>query len=47
MATKRLHTDGTELELNLTLNPNAVIYFEVMAVEQNSDRGYSYERVMD
>lgn len=47
VATKRLHTDGKELELNLTLHPNAVIYFEVMAVEQNSDRGYSYERVMD
>jgi xylan 1,4-beta-xylosidase len=47
VATTRLHTDGTELELNLELRPNAVIYFEILAVEQNSDRGYSYERVMD
>ncbi|QNU68504.1 cellulase family glycosylhydrolase [Ruminiclostridium herbifermentans] len=33
-------------EIKVTLNPNAVIYFELNRVERKTDRGYSYERTL-
>lgn len=34
------------VELKLTLNANSVVYFELVQASLNSDRGYSYERVI-
>ncbi len=37
---------NSKLELTFALEENAVIYFELQQVNRVSDRGYSYERVM-
>ncbi len=37
---------GGKLELTFDLDENAVVYFELKPVKRSSDRGYSYERVM-
>jgi xylan 1,4-beta-xylosidase len=46
IATRRLHADNNTIDLNLTLPENAVVYFEISGIQNKSDRGYSYERVM-
>lgn len=44
--TNRFQTKENQIEVSLELAEHAVIYFEVKAVEQTSDRGYEYQRVM-
>lgn len=43
---ERLHPENGELTLILPLPENAVVYFELKPIRTGSDRGYSYERVM-
>ncbi len=42
----RIRPVNGEVKVSLTLDENAVVYFELKQVQQTSDTGYSYERVM-
>lgn len=44
--TKRKEAEDGQLSVKLTLERNAVVYFEVRPGEVTPDRGYDYERVM-
>lgn len=44
--TKRKEAEDGQLCVKLTLERNAVVYFEVQPGEVRADRGYEYERIM-
>ncbi|MBN2509217.1 MAG: hypothetical protein JXB03_03030 [Spirochaetales bacterium] len=46
VTSKTLMSEDGELSFDLVLKPNAVVYFELSEVVRKSDRGYSYERVI-
>ncbi len=45
-SSRRLTADGNTLEITLTLTDNAVAYFELAPIKPVSDRGFSYNRVI-
>ena len=44
--TERKVQEGGNVNIELSLNKNAVVYFELNACEVNPDRGYDYQRVV-
>jgi xylan 1,4-beta-xylosidase len=46
VSSERLRADNDTVAFQLTLQENAVVYFEVSEIRGGSDRGYSYERVI-
>lgn len=46
ITTERMNGKQEQIEITFALNENAVVYFELKQVSVSSDRGYSYERVM-
>ena len=46
LKTERIHSHSGSLSVNLTLNKNAVVYFELNAGKITSDRGYQYDKVV-
>jgi xylan 1,4-beta-xylosidase len=47
LSTDRLTVKDNHVSVDLTLNKNGVIYFEIDPISSNSDRGYSYERAVN
>jgi xylan 1,4-beta-xylosidase len=46
LSSKRLTSDGKTFDITCNLSKNAIVYFEVNPVNGSSDRGYSYEKVI-
>ena len=46
VATKTMKAVNDKVSMELIMDEHAVVYFELKAVTTTSDRGYSYERVM-